>query len=250
MTEFVSLPYSPWSEKARWALDYSKTDYKERTYTPMIGEPALRVRLRKWSGPVGVPALFASDISLGDSFDIAQWADEKGSGELFPENHAREIELYNVLSERALSAGRKLALARMVADDEAVTEMVPSALRRLLGKGAIAVGRQGVERTVRKWSAGDSDFVTTRRLFTNVLRQLRRDLAKQGEADIAGEPRTLLGEFTYADIAMAQVLGFVSPPEKGLRIGRASRRSFTDAELEEEFADLVAWRDLLYEKYR
>ena len=261
MTELVSLPYSPWSEKARWALDYCKTNYKERTYQPLIGEPALRVRLRKWSGPVGVPALFASDISLGDSYEIAQWADENGSGELFPDNHAREIELYNVLSERALAAGRKLALARMLEDSDALKEMVPRGLRKLLGERAVAVGRQGVARTARKWSEGDRDFATARRLFTNVLKQLRRDLAKHGKEDLASEPRTLLGEFTYADIAMAQVLNFVSPPEpvngtssgrppRGIRIGRASRRSFTDDELVDEFADLLTWRDLLYKKYR
>jgi glutathione S-transferase len=262
MTEFVSLPYSPWSEKARWALDYCKAEYTERTYKPLIGEPALRLRLRKWSGPIGVPALFASDTSLGDSYDIARWADENGPGDLFPENHAKEIELYNVLSERALAAGRKLALARMVTDDEAVAEMVPRGLRKLLGKRAVTVGRQGVVRTARKWGEGDKDFTTARRLFTNVLKQLRKDLAKQGEGDVAGEPRTLLGDFTYADIAMAQVLNFVSPPAspatpgrasvppRGIRIGHASRRSFTDPELTDEYADLTAWRDLLYKKYR
>lgn len=256
MTELVALPYSPWSEKARWALDYNKTDYKEHTYKPLLGEPSLRIRLRKWSGPVGVPALFGADATLSDSYDIAQWADENGGGNLFPEHHAGQIELYNVLSERALDAGRKLSLTRMLDDDEAVKEMVPDAFRKALGKRALVIGRQGIERTLRKWGAADEDFGTARPLYTNILKQLRKDLAKEGKEDPPGEPRTLLGEFTYADIAMAQALAFVSPPADpippahGLRVGPASRRSFVDPELAEQFADLLTWRDLLYKKYR
>ncbi len=256
MTEFVALPYSPWSEKARWALDYGKTEYKEHTYKPLLGEPALRLRLRQWSGPVGVPALFGTDLSLGDSYDIAQWADENGGGDLFPENHTRDIELYNVLSERALAAGRKISLGRALSDNDAILEMVPGAMRKVLGRGALAIGRQGIERTLRKWGAAEDDFGTARRVFTNILKQLRKDLTKQGKDDPRSEPRTLLGEFTYADIAMAQALAFVSPPAdpippaRGLRIAPASRRSFTDPELAEQFPDLLTWRDLIYEKYR
>ena len=65
-----------------------------------------------------------------------------------------------------------------------------------------------------------------------------------------GTPRTLLGRFTFADVAMAQVLAFVEPPLFGLRIGRASRRSFTDPGMRERYADLLAWRDAVYGAHR
>ena len=56
--------------------------------------------------------------------------------------------------------------------------------------------------------------------------------------------------FSFADIAMAQVLGFVAPPARGLRIGRNNREAFHDPELAPRYADLVAWRDALYEAHR
>ncbi len=63
-------------------------------------------------------------------------------------------------------------------------------------------------------------------------------------------PRTLLGSFTYADIAVAQVLVGVEPPASGLKMRPASRRAFTDPGLRADWADLVAWRDELYRTLR
>lgn len=46
MHRLVAIDYSPWSEKARWALDARRVPYREEAYLPMIGEPRLRLRLR------------------------------------------------------------------------------------------------------------------------------------------------------------------------------------------------------------
>jgi glutathione S-transferase len=46
------------------------------------------------------------------------------------------------------------------------------------------------------------------------------------------------------------VLVAVEPPKHGLRLGRGSRRAFSDPSLRERYADLVAWRDALYDTYR
>jgi glutathione S-transferase len=37
MIELVAVPYSPWSEKARWALDHHALPYRETAYQPLIG---------------------------------------------------------------------------------------------------------------------------------------------------------------------------------------------------------------------
>ena len=63
-------------------------------------------------------------------------------------------------------------------------------------------------------------------------------------------PKTLLGSLTFADIAAAQVLGFVSPPAFGMKLGKATARGFTDPEFAVAYADLVTWRDALYEAHR
>jgi glutathione S-transferase len=50
---------------------------------------------------------------------------------------------------------------------------------------------------------------------------------------------------------MAQALVFVAPPTTGhVKLAPANRAAFADADLAAEFADLVAWRDALYARYR
>ena len=124
MTELLGIPFSPWSEKARWALDARRVPYAYRVYQPIAGEPALRVKLRRLRGRVTVPVLTtdAGDV-LTDSVDIARWADGRGEGPtLFPPEHADTIARFVALSERALDAARALTLTRMLEDDDALAE--------------------------------------------------------------------------------------------------------------------------------
>ena len=72
-----SLAYSPWSDKARWALEHCGVPYRRRAYRPLIDEPALRLKLRRLSGPVSVPILDLGDEVLADSFEIARYADRR-----------------------------------------------------------------------------------------------------------------------------------------------------------------------------
>ena len=57
LPELVSLSYSPWSEKARWALDHHGIEYRNIAYTPMLGVPRLRMRLRAMRAKITVPIL-------------------------------------------------------------------------------------------------------------------------------------------------------------------------------------------------
>ncbi len=247
MTELLGLPYSPWSEKARWALDVRRVPYRFRHYQPLLGEPALRLALRRFTGKVSVPVLTLDDGRvLADSADIARWADGQGEGpRLFPPEHDAAISRWIALSERATAAGRALSLRRMLADDEALTEMMPRRLRAL-GPLARRLGALGVARTLRKYQGDREGVEAHRATLTGALGEIRAALAKAP----AGEPQTLLGSFTFADIAVAQVIVSVEPPASGLKLGAASRRSFGDPELREAWADLVAWRDGLYRVFR
>ncbi len=238
--ELLHIPYSPWSEKARWALAARGVEYKSRHYQPLIGEPALRLRLKKARGNVSVPVLFTPEGPLADSLAIAMYAGSRGSGpELFPAN--ADVERWNTFSERGLAAGRALSLTRVLADTAALKEMVPKPLAKALGGIAIKVARYGVKRTLRKYGAPTSD--AARADLRALLGELR--------AALGGAAHLYPGHgLTYADIAAAQVLAFVTPPTTGIRIGKANRLAFTDAELAAEFADLLAWRDALYAAHR
>src|SRR4051812_15683513 len=101
MHRFVAIDYSPWSEKARWALDLRRVPYREEAYVPMLGELPLRLRLRRFTGPMTVPVLFTEDgRALTDSLAIARFAEEVGRGApLFPSGRDGEIARWNERSE-------------------------------------------------------------------------------------------------------------------------------------------------------
>jgi glutathione S-transferase len=249
MTELLGLVYSPWTEKARWALDVRRVPYTFRHYQPLLGEPALRMKLRRLTGRVSVPVLILDDGRvLADSADIARWADGHGEGpRLFPPEHEAAIAGFIALSERALAAGRVLSLHRMLADDEALLEMVPGPVRRALGPVAARIGSLGVARTLRKYDGHRDGREAHRQTLVSALDELRATLTKAPPGE---GPQTLLGRFTFADIAMAQVLVSVEPPSIGLKLGAASRRSFIDPALRAPYADLIVWRDALYRTFR
>ncbi|HTL32940.1 MAG TPA: glutathione S-transferase family protein [Kofleriaceae bacterium] len=240
MTQLLGLPYSPWTERARWALDVRGVAYEKRLYSPLLGEPGLRRKLGKWRGVVSVPVLTDDDGTVvADSIAIARWANERGAGtDLFPSELDAEIGKLIALADRGLAAGRALSLIRLLRDDEGLLEMVPRSLRKM--PGARAISAAGIRRTLRKYD-GLRDEEAARSALAGVLDEVR--------AALAGRP-TLLGRFTYADIAVAQVLAFVEPPAFGLKIGAGTRRSFCDDVLSERYRDLVVWRDALYEAHR
>ena len=247
MNELLGLSYSPWSEKARWALDVRHVPYRYRMFQPLIGEPALRIKTRRWTGTVTVPVMTDDQGRVyADSADIARFADAHGEGPtLFPKQHESAITRWIDLGERALEAGRVLSLHRTLADDEALKELLPRGLRNALGGLAARVGEMGVRRTLRKYGASTQSLEVHRSSAKAALDELRVALANS-----TSTPKTVLGTFTFADIAAAQMLSFVSPPAFGLKLGKASRRGFTDPDLAKQYADLVTWRDALYEAHR
>ena len=80
------LSYSPWTERARWALDIKKVPYHYKEHSPLLGEYWLRFQARK-SGlsKATVPLYVGGSNSIGDSFQIMRYADTVGEGTtLFP----------------------------------------------------------------------------------------------------------------------------------------------------------------------
>jgi glutathione S-transferase len=243
---FLSLPYSPWSERAKWALDVCRVDYQKRLYQPIFGEPELRWRLKKWFGTVSVPILILGDgVVIGDSLEIAKWADTHGlSAKLFPAGLESKITHWNNVAQNAMAAGRLLSLARVLQREDALLELVPKALR--LGPPSIALARFGVERIMKKYSVGKEPAAQETQLIA-ALEALRQSLGPNSSE----KPATLLAEFSYADITAAQMLCFVKPPEsRHLKLAKYTRELFGDPPLAERFADLLAWRDRLYSLYR
>ena len=193
MTKLLGLLYSPWSEKARWALEARNVPYTFVPYAPITGELKLRRLLRKWRGTVSVPVLIPDgERPFADSAAIARWADRRGEGPtLFPPGRDEEMQRFIDASERGLAAGRARSLRRMLEDDDALAEMVPKGLAARLGrKNTVRLGRFGVGRTLRKYGGDKFDDAAHEAVQVEVCELLRAALARSSPG--------VLGAFSFA----------------------------------------------------
>ena len=241
MHRLVALSYSPWSEKARWALLHHRVPFRETEYVPMIGVPLLRAFTRRWTGRVTVPAFRAdSGELLTDSWEIARWAEAHGQGEpLFPAEHLAGIEAWNAASERIMAAGRALATRRVAGDSEALLEAVPGFVPRSLAR---PLGEAGVRYFIGKYGL---DAGTEAERTEAIRHELLRWRAALGGSD------SVAGAFTYAEVAMAVALQFVKPAEsRRPRLRPATARCWTLPVVAAELADLLSWRDRVLARHQ
>lgn len=237
MSTLVGIGYSPWSAKARWALDHHGVDYTYEAYTPVFGALPLRRRMGKWSGRLTVPVYFDAAGVFDDSLKIARRAEAIGGGApLFPPAHDAEVVHWNQVGDAIAEAGRALTTYASLNDPAALRASMPRALAKLPGAGAI--GRFGARQFIRKYSLRHEP----------ALAELDAALAT---VDAALSGPTLLPGFSYADIAVAVALQFVKPVDHpSIRLGRAAHAAWTQPALVEKYGRLLAWRDALFAAHR
>jgi glutathione S-transferase len=240
----VVLPVSPWSERARWALDHHRVSYRTVRHAPFIGELRLRRLIGSRARPATVPVLIDGDDVLTDSWDIALYADRIGRGEpLIPPDRGAEVRGYAELAERISSHTRALLVPELIDSPEALDETaplpIPASLRTLLRP----VMRVGTRWFARKYGIGRSDRAQCEQTMREGFDQLRSALQRSGSF--------LLHRFSYADIVMATTLQGIAPvTDEYIRLGPATRRIWTQPELAREYRDLIDWRDELYRTRR
>lgn len=240
----VSTWFSPWSERVRWALDHHGVKVRRVEHAPFLGER----RLRRFAGNppdrVSVPLLVDGDAVIRESWDIARWAEARGSGApLFPAGREDEVRRLVDLADWTSDAGRGLTLAALAASSGAVDEALPPFVPGFIRPLFRPIGRYGTRWFGHKWAVEGEDEASRLRRVRSGLDQLR--------AALPDEAGYLLGSFSYADIACATVLQAVSPVDgKYIRLGRATRAAWTRAELAADYPDLLRWRDRLYAQHR
>lgn len=239
----LAIPLSPWSLRARWALEHHRRPYRFEAYTPMLGEPLLRARLGFPSGRVSVPVLFYGALRSGPlgerraiagSMQIARHAEE-GSDQppLFPPQHDEAIHRWDAIAEAIASAGRHLSTARMLRDERAIEESVPAALRRLPLSSSLA--RQVVSYVGDKYGAEGDREHDDRRAMRHGLDRIRERVM---------EHRHLVGDsLSYAELAIVTALQFVRPASALVRLGPAVTGAWTEAAMAHEYEDVLGWRD-------
>lgn len=236
----VGEGFSPWTEKARWALDHHRLPYRYQEYTPLLSEPWLRIRARRMSGRISVPYLIGPNrLSIGDSFAIALDADRRGDGPpLVPADLLEAIVTWNERSERLMRAGRAQILARTEERRDVQIESLPPHLPRTL-RGVLAPSvRIGTAYLRKKYAVRPVPD-----------EELEPDLAEIRLAIAADPSRPLLGRFTLADIAIATALQAVRPHRSapdGLL--PAQREAWARPALAARWEDILAWRDAMLDR--
>lgn len=239
-----ALHVSPWSERARWALEHHRIVHERVHHAPFLGERRLRQVVGPGKKRATVPVLIAGDEVLTESWDIALYADRVGEGSaLIPAGREAEVREWNDLADRTMAAGRPLITRSLLASPDALDEALPPNVPRWARPLLRPVGRYGMRWFARKYGLDLEDTAAPIAVMRAAFERARQALSK--------ETPYLLGSFSYADIVMATCLQGVSPvADRYLRLGPATRKAWTHEELASEIPDLVAWRDKLYEMHR
>ncbi|KXZ55791.1 hypothetical protein GPECTOR_2g1341 [Gonium pectorale] len=247
--ELVSLSISAWSLKARFALKHHAIKYRTTPYMPLISELTLRLRLWEWRRKLTVPIMFTpSDGVLMQSYDIARWADahsaRPGAEVLFPPGKEAEIGSWNDKSDAVLFYGRAALVESLLEEPSELRTLVPGSLR-WLGPLGVAFVRTVTLRLRNKYRAEGSSTSLDKAL--EVLREAKASL-RASPPGPDGLPHLVGSSLTYADMAVAVAVQSIKPlgppfannPRPGLK----QLQPYQD-----EFAELVAWRDALFAKH-
>jgi glutathione S-transferase len=244
MIELFGMAYSPWTLKSRWALSHHRLDYRYHEHLLIFEMPLLRWKLRRFTGDVTLPALVDGHTRLIDSFEISKHVDRLGKGtRLFPEKNLAEIRRIDEMADSAGAAGRALVLGKLAREPEAQLEYLPSFVPGFLKpflRFLVSIGSLYIQREFR---ISLNEQGKNENHIHDTLAFLRAMLRTSG-----GE--YVLGEFSYADIAMASVVQVIAPfPNRYMRARPAVLRLWTHTEFSAEFRDLVEWRDRLYSRH-
>ncbi len=148
MVRLITIPFSHYCEKARWALDRAGVDYVEDGHLPMFHWlPALRAGGRRT-----VPVAVDRSRVIADSSDIVIWAEQQQAGVLLPDGAARDeaLALEDAFDRELGPATRRWAyfyllprreLLGKLADDVPRWEMIAL---RALRPAAVAFMRRGL----------------------------------------------------------------------------------------------------------
>ncbi len=228
----IGESFSPWTKKARWALEHCGLGYDYQEYIPTLSEPGLRWRLQQWKGSVSVPVLFADNQILRGSWEIARFANEAKGDECLGD--LEEIKPWNDLSEAALAEGRTRVIRCILCNKQALKESLPVFVPRPLRNSLTFVARDAAQRLDRKYA-----HLVEPGALRNALRATRDRLGRTSSD-------YLFDRFSYADITMAVVLEVVAPIAKTQpALGRETQHCWNDVALAGEFEDLLDWRNRL-----
>ncbi len=196
----ITIPYSHFCEKARWALDRAEIGYREEGHLPIVSWwPVWRAGGRRT-----VPVLVTPNETLSDSTEILHYADRHGRAPaLFPDgNDVRDLE--DDFDRHVGPQSRRIAYDVLLNDR--------ASLRRILDASGppweVAVGRAArslIAGVIRKGLRVDP--VNVRRSEATLGEAFRRvdDRLRDGRPYLVGA-RFSAADLTFAALAAPVVL--------------------------------------------
>lgn len=237
------LSYSPWTERARWALDHHGIRYRWAVHRLYLGEGALRRRAKSKPGErASVPLFVDGELIVRDSMDIVRHADRVGRGTKLIDDEVRVNELA-ALVEPGLHAMRGRVTAGTIASPacirEHASEVVPAFMAGLLGPVVVRAAR----------FIGDKYQASLERDGRNLeaIRQTLRELRGRIDTSFVPEPTTLRAEHVLFATFLQGIQPVTAPH---IKLKPATRAVWTCEPLLEEAAELLAWRDAVYARAR
>lgn len=203
----VTISFSHYCEKARWALDRAGLAYREEPYAPVVHLFGTVHR-----GGRSVPLLARpGEPPLTDSSDILRWVEGRRRGTLFPEDAAERAkvdELEDLFDERLGPHARRVAYHALLASGTSLAPVVRETTTGLQRRLAPVIGVV-VPRILKRGLRIDD--VGAARSQQRVLEVLDRV-----EALLADGRRYLVGDrFTAADLTFASLAGpLLGPAEQ------------------------------------
>ncbi|WP_438022349.1 glutathione S-transferase family protein [Sorangium sp. So ce233] len=215
----VTIPFSHYCEKARWALDRAGVPYREDAYLPL----AHALPVRRAGGHRSVPVLVSRAGAIPDSTDIVRYADA-----FLPSEHAlfpgapdalrAEVEALEERFDRDLGpATRRVVYFHLLPDEDAAFVVMGrsfdaraaagAALPWWFGRGAFRayfpVARAIMRRAMRIDAASAERSMGKLRAVLDMVNERLRD----------GRPFLVGDRFTAADLTFAALAAPVLAPE-------------------------------------
>ncbi len=244
---FVTIPFSHYCEKARWALDRAGLAYDERAHLPM----AHWVPAKRAGGGKTVPVLVTPSGTLRDSTDILRWVDAKlpEDARLFPTDPALAADVQrweDLFDDKLGPATRRWAYGHLLPDEALVRSLMRRNVPAYQG-AAVQVLYPGARRLMAR-GMNINPAACARSL------ERMRSLFAEVSTALADGRRYLVGErFTAADLTFAALATPVLfPPRHARWLGSADELPVAMRETVDEFraTRAGAWALRLYAEER
>lgn len=225
--KLITIPFSHYCEKARWALERCGVAFTESGHLPIFAYLSTYRHARSRS----VPILVAGNTVLRDSTDIVAFADSHDPGQLLPADPAtrvRALELEDDFDRQLGPATRRWGYAQLIHDPHVVQVLGARVPRwqalALRATKPIAIGmlsrglNLSAEGVARSHAKIESAFAKVGALLAD------------GRVYLAGD------QFSVADLTFAALAAPVLQPEE-MDVGMPPREAFGAAN-----AQIDAWR--------